>query len=54
MQQILAKKKSLGNFDFVEVKLFFPLPEEYTTFNLLSPMMVTGEKRAKESFLATQ
>lgn len=46
MQQILAQKKSLGNFNFMQVKLFSPLPKEYTAFNLLSPLMATGEKRA--------
>lgn len=45
LEQIL-EKKSLGNFNFMQVKCFSPSPEEHTAFNLLSPMILTGEKRA--------
>lgn len=46
LEQILGKKKSLGNFHFMQVKCFSPLPKEHIAFNLLSPMILTGEKRA--------
>lgn len=43
---IRKKKTPLGNFDFMLVKSFSPLPKEPFAFNLLSPVILTGEKRA--------
>lgn len=47
LEQALEKNKPpLGNFNFMHMKSFSLLPKEPTAFNLLSPVILTGEKRA--------